>query len=61
MVRPKGTFKYITEAHAPSLSHVILVVKPRTPEVVLPTRDIVPLATPLPNAVGLFIRPSAGS
>lgn len=43
------------------LAHVILVVKPSTPEVVFPTRDMVPFATPLPNAVGLFIKPSAGS
>lgn len=42
-------------------AHVIFVVKPSTPDVVLPTRDMVPLATPFPNAVGLFIKPSAGS
>lgn len=40
---------------------MILVVKPSTPDVVLPTKDMVPFATPLPNAVGLFIKPSAGS
>lgn len=42
-------------------AHVILVVKPSTPDVVLPTSDMVPFATPFPNAAGLFMKPSAGS